>query len=130
MAVTFVCPKGDQSDDAEYCSVCGIKMQVAPGAADPSVERCPSCGVQRQPGARYCETCRYDFKIQSNGPGAAGSGLVDSAPPSTAVVAATSGPSSPTTPVQEALDTDVSFGASAVAGVPSVPPDRAARYWE
>src|SRR5579864_9418385 len=80
MAVTFVCPKGDQSDDAEYCSVCGIKMQVAPGAADPSADRCPSCGVQRQPGARYCETCRYDFKIQSNEPGAAGSGAVAGLP--------------------------------------------------
>jgi hypothetical protein len=64
MAVTSVCPKGDQSDDAEYCSVCGVKMNGAPSAvaADSSVERCPSCGIQRKAGARFCETCRYDFK--------------------------------------------------------------------
>jgi len=67
MAVTFVCPKGDQSEDADYCSVCGVKMDSAAGSAraDPSLERCPSCGVVHTPGARYCETCRYDFKLQS-----------------------------------------------------------------
>jgi hypothetical protein len=64
MAVTFVCPKGDQSDDREYCSVCGIKIDGAPTAvaADPGVERCPSCGIERKNGARFCETCRYDFR--------------------------------------------------------------------
>jgi hypothetical protein len=65
MTTTFVCPKGDQSDDPEFCSVCGIKMEQA---APASAERCPSCGLERKPGTRFCETCRYDFKSQSAGP--------------------------------------------------------------
>jgi hypothetical protein len=67
MAVMFVCPKGDQSEDPDYCSVCGTRIEGAMGAAsmDTSVERCPSCGIQRIPGARFCETCRYDFKAQA-----------------------------------------------------------------
>jgi FHA domain len=67
MVATYVCPKGDQSDDAEFCSVCGIKMELDGGGklTDPSVERCPSCGIERKSGARFCETCRYDFKSQS-----------------------------------------------------------------
>jgi hypothetical protein len=78
MATTFfACPKGDQSEDPEFCSVCGIKMEGAPSAlssaavapaATSSAERCPSCGVDRKPGARFCETCRYDFKAAAPGP--------------------------------------------------------------
>jgi hypothetical protein len=76
--VTFVCPKGDQSDDAEYCSVCGIKMEGGPGAviADRSVERCPSCGIQRKTGARFCETCRHDFKTPVVTPSTASTGAI------------------------------------------------------
>jgi len=68
MAATFVCPKGDQSDDPEFCSVCGIKMEGSPASAPPGVERCPGCGAERTPGTRFCETCRYDFRTQSPGP--------------------------------------------------------------
>src|SRR5689334_9522781 len=65
MAVTFVCPKGDQSEDPDYCSVCGTRIEGAMGAATMGTsDRCPSCGIQRIPGARFCETCRYDFKAQ------------------------------------------------------------------
>jgi hypothetical protein len=64
MVATYTCPKGDTSDDAEFCSVCGIRMDAVASSVstDPSVERCPSCGIERKPGARFCETCRYDFK--------------------------------------------------------------------
>ncbi|MBV9131771.1 MAG: FHA domain-containing protein [Chloroflexi bacterium] len=101
MAVTFACPKGDQSDDAEYCSVCGIKMEpvLAAAHADPSVERCPACGVERHDGARFCETCRYDFEAQS------------------------SSPSTPVGVVQE-VDTGVPSKMAAAAVAAS------ARYWE
>ena len=73
MTTTFACPKGDQSDDPEFCSVCGIKIDptatsaTAPASAT-TTERCPTCGMQRTPGARFCETCRYDFKSQAAGP--------------------------------------------------------------
>ncbi len=70
MATTFACPKGDQSDDPEFSSVCGIKMESAPSvpATDSAVERCPTCGIERKPGTRFCETCRYDFKAQVSPP--------------------------------------------------------------
>lgn len=107
MAVTFVCPKGDQSDDAEYCSVCGVKMETAHSAlsADPSVERCPSCGVARQSGARFCETCRYDFNLQS-------------------VATSTTTPSS----ILEKLDTGISPEPAPSGG--AAPVSARARYWE
>jgi hypothetical protein len=83
----FTCPKGDESDDPEFCSVCGIKMEpVSTG-----VERCPTCGVERKPGARFCETCRYDFKSQttpSSQPSPTGRGCLEAAgegPPTPAV---------------------------------------------
>ena len=100
MVATYTCPKGDQSDDAEFCSVCGIKIDasVADVAADPSVERCPSCGIERKPGARFCETCRYDFKS-----------------PSAAITA----PGSTSDPVP----------ASATV-VPTIRPTPVAQYWE
>ena len=104
MVATYVCPKGDQSDDAEFCSVCGIKIDAvgSEGSSDPSVERCPSCGIERKSGARFCETCRYDFKSQS---------------------AATSAPSAQLAPE---LDPDpVSPPGLAAHGATSV-----TRYWE
>src|SRR5262245_21116157 len=60
MTATYACPRGDQSEDPEFCSVCGTRIQPDVHAA--SAERCPSCGMERNPDARYCETCRYDFR--------------------------------------------------------------------
>lgn len=60
------CPLGHDSDDADYCSVCGaaINSMLAPrGPSD-----CPSCGAPRVAGARYCEVCRFDFKTGTPGP--------------------------------------------------------------
>jgi hypothetical protein len=68
VATTFVCPKGDQSDDPEFCSVCGIKIEAAPVSTSSSADHCPGCRAERVPGARFCETCRYDFKAQTAGP--------------------------------------------------------------
>jgi hypothetical protein len=73
---------------------------------DPSVERCPSCGIERTPGARFCETCRYDFKAQS---------AATAAPTSSASTATAAGPE---------LDS---------ASPPVIPPPGTtsiARYWE
>lgn len=76
MTTTYVCPKGDQSDDPEFCSVCGAKIDAAVAVAAPSPsstpgsERCPTCGMPRTPSARFCETCRYDFKAAEEAPAA------------------------------------------------------------
>ena len=63
--MTYDCPKGHASSDADYCSECGIKIQgsSAPTAAAPATTPalCPSCATPRLPGARFCEVCRFDF---------------------------------------------------------------------
>jgi hypothetical protein len=72
-----VCKNGHQSDDPDYCSVCGVAIArgisavtgSAPAAAAPTAGACPECGTPRSdPDARYCEVCRHDFL---GGPGAA-----------------------------------------------------------
>lgn len=67
MSVT--CPSGHASEDTDYCSVCGARIDGA-GAAAPVAERaCPSCGEPRaEPDARYCEVCRFDFQERRPGP--------------------------------------------------------------
>lgn len=77
----YTCPKGHNSQDCDYCSECGAKIQVAPpsstagdsgpfsgssGASDSSgrnaVERCASCGSPRDTsGIAFCEICGWDF---------------------------------------------------------------------
>lgn len=81
--MTYVCPKDPShlSEDADYCSVCGTKIDAVPISASPpaparinlnavaqngpgavSTDVCPDCGLARHPGARFCEVCRYDFE--------------------------------------------------------------------
>jgi hypothetical protein len=75
MTMTYTCPDGHSSVDADYCSECGKKIAAAPGAAviaPPAAapaapagaagERCPDCGTPRaSEGATFCEVCRYNF---------------------------------------------------------------------
>jgi hypothetical protein len=129
MAVTFVCPKGDQSDDREYCSVCGIKMDGVPTAvaADPGVERCPSCGIERKNGARFCETCRYDFKSPTANASAT------PAPMRATLTPVTNSPSAAfaeVAVVTGAPDPDVAAEPVAATTPPTPPVTVAPRYWE
>lgn len=79
--MSYVCPKDSShlSEDADYCSVCGTKINAAPlvaGASAParvslngsavSAEVCPDCGLARNAGARFCEVCRYDFEAHAS----------------------------------------------------------------
>ena len=79
--MAYVCPKDSShlSEDADYCSVCGTKINAAPlvaGASAParvllngsavSTEVCPDCGLARNSGARFCEVCRYDFEAHAS----------------------------------------------------------------
>src|SRR5262245_14994940 len=74
--MTYLCPEGHPSDDADYCSECGKKIGGAPGllasapaaaAASPTPppgtrESCPDCGTPRaSDAATFCEVCRYNF---------------------------------------------------------------------
>ena len=99
--MTYTCPKNaaHQSDDPEYCSVCGAKMAgAASGLSAPSApaaqtvvpaqaplgtgtpQTCPDCGTPRHPGARFCEICRYNYDTLSPG-GVAAVTTVPPAPP-------------------------------------------------
>lgn len=79
--MAYLCPKDSshQSEDADYCSVCGTKINAAPLSAGPSAparislngsggstEACPDCGLARNAGARFCEVCRYDFEAHAS----------------------------------------------------------------
>jgi hypothetical protein len=108
--------------------VCGIKIEgvATEIATDPSVERCPSCGIERKPSARFCETCRYDFKSQPAGTLAATSTPAAAGPaPDSSPNAVESAPtSSPSTQVETGLD-------PVAARLPATPLVTAtARYWE
>ncbi len=106
------CPQGHESDEPDYCSVCGMAI-TAPGApplaAPPTPAAgtgsspagagatCPACGEPRtDPAARFCEVCRFDFVKGAPGPPpvtnpvpAAGAGGGSGAVPATAPVTST-----------------------------------------
>ena len=84
--MSFRCRAGHDSDEPDYCSVCGVAIAKGqsprpfvgePGRNTPlpsSVRAglpasCPSCGEPRaEPDARFCEVCRYDFVAKASGP--------------------------------------------------------------
>jgi hypothetical protein len=54
-----VCPRGHESDDAEWCDVCGSSLRPAPPVAAPvTVARCPVCEAPLS--GRFCEQCGHD----------------------------------------------------------------------
>ena len=79
--MTYACPKdpSHQSDDPDYCSVCGAKIQggatlsaasfAGSASASPSSsgENCPDCGTPRNNSARFCEVCRFNFDTRASG---------------------------------------------------------------
>ncbi|MET0457874.1 MAG: FHA domain-containing protein [Ilumatobacteraceae bacterium] len=76
---TRECPNGHQSQDLEWCDVCGAKLGSAsasppppsalpssPGAAlggsgPGTTVDCPHCGTPNEAAALFCEGCGYDF---------------------------------------------------------------------
>jgi hypothetical protein len=74
--VNATCPQGHESDDADFCTVCGAligaSIAVPPDPApapDPPpppeavapAEPCPNCQTMRFGDDQFCEVCRYDF---------------------------------------------------------------------
>jgi uncharacterized Zn finger protein (UPF0148 family) len=76
--MTYVCPKGHVSIDADYCSECGALIgqsvikavmedsnlnirNVSKIASTNENQLCPDCGTPRTQGSRFCEACRHDF---------------------------------------------------------------------
>lgn len=71
------CPQGHQSNDPEWCDVCGARLGAPaaaatapdPPAPDPEPAAspaagglaCPNCGESNPPASLFCEGCGYDF---------------------------------------------------------------------
>ena len=54
----YLCPKGHESSEEDFCSVCGSKIVAAPAPAG----HCPDCGAAREPADKvFCEDCGYNF---------------------------------------------------------------------
>ena len=66
---TFVCPKGHESSEADYCSQCGAKMEaVAAPAPATAIKQCPDCGTPREHAdVVFCEICGYNFATGAHG---------------------------------------------------------------
>jgi len=113
--MTYPCPKDPthQSDDPDYCSVCGAKIAGSPPApnsggvgnaagpgavlnpAPPSLgvggasgTICPDCGTPRVGVARFCEVCRHDFGAGTAGSAAAAPAAPAATPDAPAVTVA------------------------------------------
>lgn len=87
--MTYQCPMGHASDDADFCSVCGSQIEpaVAAAAAAPSAmpthahatsgnaaatESCPKCSeVRDDPQSPFCGVCGYDYVNKVGGDQAA-----------------------------------------------------------
>jgi len=117
--MTFRCPRGHESTDPDYCSVCGIAMpaiaasgggasSAGAGMSAPATPTggttstvngapvdgtvCPVCGTPRTDMTlRFCEVCRYDF--QTGTPS-----LTSSDPPATTIAVASPPSTTPAHP--------------------------------
>lgn len=65
----YLCPKGHSSEEPDFCSECGAKIQAAPAVAAPALAAaCPDCGGPRPvDGAIFCEVCGYNFESGAHG---------------------------------------------------------------
>jgi hypothetical protein len=60
----YLCLKGHDSAEADFCSVCGAKIPPAP----PAITNCFDCGAVRGPsGSIFCEICGYNFSTGAHG---------------------------------------------------------------
>lgn len=87
--MTYQCPMGHASDDADFCSVCGSQIEpaaAAAAAAPPAMpththatsgnagvaESCPKCSeVRDDPQSPFCGVCGYDYVNKVGGDQAA-----------------------------------------------------------
>ena len=73
---TFICPKGHNSTEADYCSDCGVKIG-GPLALDPPIHlgsasaapvNCPDCSTPHEADSgKFCEICGYNFTSGAHG---------------------------------------------------------------
>ncbi len=66
----MVCPKGHDSEDSDFCSVCGVKMAALQVSVGPPAApmQCPDCGAARHSDdAVFCEDCGFNFSSGAHG---------------------------------------------------------------
>jgi len=77
---TYLCPKGHNSTESDYCSECGTRIQasslqslspMALSRSAPKVSQqitCPDCTAPHQPDSgNFCEICGYNFVTGAHG---------------------------------------------------------------
>ncbi len=68
------CPKGHDSSDADFCSVCGTKIPIHPAQSEAvfpplAMETaCPDCGTRHaSDSGDFCEICGFNFSTGAHG---------------------------------------------------------------
>ncbi len=70
---TYLCPKGHQSSESDYCSECGAKIgspsaAIAPAISEIAAQLCPDCSALHElHSGKFCEICGYNFVTQAHG---------------------------------------------------------------
>ena len=66
--MAVVCPKGHNSDDTDFCSVCGVRMAAPLAEPVSPLTTCPDCNAPRHSeDAVFCEDCGFNFTSGAHG---------------------------------------------------------------
>ena len=74
--MTYLCVKGHQSTEADFCSDCGTKISGAspadmlpPMSLSGGTIDCPDCTTPHHPSdGKFCEICGYNFETRQSSP--------------------------------------------------------------
>jgi len=70
---TYLCPKGHESSESDYCSECGAKIgspsaAIAPTIPEIAAQLCPDCSALHElHSGKFCEICGYNFVTKAHG---------------------------------------------------------------
>jgi len=74
--MTYLCVKGHQSTEADFCSDCGTKISGSfpadmppPMSLSSGMPDCPDCTTPHDPlDGKFCEICGYNFETRQSAP--------------------------------------------------------------
>ena len=70
---TYLCPKGHESSESDYCSECGAKIgsssaAIAPPTSEKAATLCPDCSAPHELySGNFCEICGFNFVTKAHG---------------------------------------------------------------